>query len=118
MKPARRWAWVKLFPPSHHVGRADTSLAKRLPDIKMAQDIDYTSYPSYAPYKTYGPYASAVDEAGAKTDMAKRHEMMIDGSMMTEDNMKRDMPMMDTESTSASSRKYWTPTYTNDISSS
>jgi hypothetical protein len=32
----------------------------------MANDINYSSYPSYKPYAHYDPYSAAVDEAGAK----------------------------------------------------
>jgi hypothetical protein len=61
----------------------------------MAEDINYTEYPSYKPYVDYATYASAKDEASAKQDMAKRHEMMIDESMMAKDNTKREMTTTD-----------------------
>jgi hypothetical protein len=32
----------------------------------MANDINYSGYPSYKPYAHYDPYSAAVDEAGAK----------------------------------------------------
>jgi hypothetical protein len=39
--------------------------------MKMAEDINYTAYPSYKPYAYYDSYASTVNEAGAKTGMGK-----------------------------------------------
>jgi hypothetical protein len=89
-----------LLTRSHHAVKANVRSAKRQPGIKMAEDINYTEYPSYKPYTTYRPYASAVDETSAKQGMAKRHEMIIDDSMIAKDNMKREMA--DTDSTGMS----------------